>query len=99
MVSLDILVKFSGVAGLGASFPLAGSVLFATLLRLHTGVGTVLVLSFGVALPLLLGVTGTSDFFALVGVCTHLTGCPVEKLLLFPVAVLGFTGVVNDFDR
>jgi len=99
MVSLDTLVKFSGVAGLGTFFPLAGSVLFATLLRLCTDVGIVLVLSFGVALPLLLGVNGTSDVFALVGVCALLTGCPVEKRLLFPVAVLGFTGVVKDFDR
>ena len=99
MVSLDTLFTFSGVTGLGTLFPLVGPVLFATLLRLRTGVGTVLVLSFGVALPRLLGVIGTSDFFALVGVCALLTGCPVEKLLLFPVAVLGFTGVVNDFDR
>lgn len=85
--------------GLTTFFPLAGSALFAALLRLRTGVGTVLELSFGVALPLLLGVNGTSDFFALVGVCTLLIGCPVEILLLFPVAVLGLTGVVNDFDR
>ena len=74
ILSLDTPVKFSGVEGLGAFFPLAGSVLFATLLRLRTGVGIVLVLSFGVALPLLLGVNGTSDFFALVGVSALLTG-------------------------
>ena len=99
MLSLDTQCSFSGVAGLGTFFPLAGSVLFAALLRLRTGVEAVLELSFGVALPLLLGVNGTSDFFALVGVCALLLGCPVEILLLFPVAVLGLTGVVNDFDR
>ena len=92
MLSLDTLVTFSGVTGLGTFFALASSILFATLLRLRTGVGTVLELSFGVALPLRLGVNATSDIFALVGVCALLTGCPVEILLLF-------TGVVNVFDR
>ena len=99
MLSLDTLVKLSGVTGLGTFFTLAGSVLFATLLRLRTGVGTVLELLFGVALPRLLGVSGTSGFFTLVGVCALLTGCPVEILFLLLVAVLGLTGVVNDFDR
>lgn len=71
----------------------------AALLRLRTGVGTVVELSLGVALPLLLGVKGTSGFFALDGVCALLTGCPVEMLLLFAVVLFGLTGVVNDFDR
>ena len=93
------LLTFSGVVGPSTSLPLEGSVFFATLLRLHTGVGFFLVPSFGVALSRLLGVNGTSDFFTLVGVCALLTGCPVEILLLFLIAVLGFTGVVNDFDR
>ena len=69
------------------------------LLRLRTGVGTALELSRCVALPLLLGVNGTSDFPLPDGVFAVLTGCPVEMLLLFPVELLGLTGVVNDFDR
>ena len=85
--------------------PLTGPNLFvvpaaaAALLRLRTGVGTVVELSRGVALPLLLGVNGTSDFPVLDGVCAVLTGCPVEMLLLFLDELLGLTGVVNDFDR
>lgn len=105
IVSLDIQGRGSGVLGLGTFLPLTGPVLFAAtvataaLLHLRTGVGTVVELSLGVALPLLLGVTGTSGFLALDGVSALLTGCAVEMLLLFPLALFALTGVVNDFDR
>lgn len=90
--------------GLGTFLPLAGPALFvipaaiAELLRRRTGVGGFVELSLGVALPLLLGVNGTSGFFALDGVTALLTGCAVEMLLLNFVALFGLTGVVNDFD-
>lgn len=48
-------------------------------------------------LPLFLGVTRSSGFSALDGVCALLIGCPVEMLLRFLTVLLAL-GVVNDFD-